>query len=202
LNPNHASAHSWYSLLLSGLGRPKEALEHSRRGYELDPFSVIMVSNYGWQCHLSGDYDCAVEQYRRTLEIQPGYGRAHQRLALTHAMRGELDDALRAIQSAVELSPERPDFVADLAYIQALRGDRSAALVTLARAKQDPFEPASIARAYVALNMADSAFAWLEKSNWQWTHRADRRDPAYNGVRRDPRFAALSARIDREMGLR
>jgi len=202
LNPNHASAHSWYSLLLSGLGRPKEALDHSRRAYELDPFAVIMISNYGWQCHLSGDLDCAIEQYRRTLEIQPGYGRAHQRLALTYAEKGLLDDALRAVQSAVELSPERPDFVADLAYVQALRGDRAAALVTLARAKRDPFEPASIARAYVALNMPDSAFAWLDKSNWQWTHRADRRDPAYDPVRRDPRFAALSARIDREMGLR
>ena len=37
LNPNHAWAHSWYSLTLSGLGRPKEALEESRRAYGSGP---------------------------------------------------------------------------------------------------------------------------------------------------------------------
>jgi hypothetical protein len=54
----------------------------------------------------------------------------------------------------------------------------------------------------VALQQPDSAFAWLERSNWQWTHRADRRDPGLDAVRSDPRFARLSARIDRDMGLR
>jgi TolB-like protein/Flp pilus assembly protein TadD len=202
LNPNNASAHNWYALLLSGLGRGQEALDHGRTSYELDPFSAVTVANYGWQCHLSGEVDCAIQQYRRALEVQPGYARAHQRLSLVFAQQGKLDDALREIQSAVELAPERPDFIADMAYIQALRGDRAAALVTLERAKKDPFEPLSIGRAYVALRMPDSAFAWLEKANWQWSHRADRRDPGLNPIRRDPRFAALSARIDRELGLK
>jgi TolB-like protein/DNA-binding SARP family transcriptional activator len=202
LNPNHASAHSWYSLTLSGLGRAKEALEQSRRAYELDPFAVVMISNYGWQCYLSRDFECAIEQYRRTIEIGPNYGRGYQRLAIAYAQKGMLDEALASVQKAIELSPERPDFVADLAYIQALRGETDAAVETLRRAKADPFEPFSIARAYVALQQPDSAFALLERSNWHWTHRADRRDPALDPVRSDPRFARLSARIDQQMGVR
>jgi len=202
LNPNHASAHTWYSLTLSGLGRPKEALEASRKAYELDPFAVVAISNYGWQCYLSRDMECAIEQFRRTTEIGPIYGRGYQRLSLAYAQKGMLDEALASVLRAIELSPERPDFVADLAYIQALRGETAAAVETLRRAKADPFEPINIARAYVALQQPDSAFAWLERSNWQWTHRADRRDPGLDGVRSDPRFARLSARIDRDMGLR
>jgi Flp pilus assembly protein TadD len=202
LNPNHASAHTWYSLTLSGLGRPKEALEASRRAFELDPFAVVAISNYGWQCYLSRDVECAIEQFRRTTEVGTTYGRGYQRLGLAYVQKGMLDEALASVLRAIELSPERPDFVADLAYVQALRGEAAAAVETLRRAKADPFEPLNIARAYVALRQPDSAFAWLERSNWQWTHRADRRDPGLDAVRSDPRFARLSARIDRDMGLR
>ena len=202
LNPNHASAHTWYSLSLSGMGRAKDALEESRKAYELDPFAVVTISNYGWQCYLSRDFDCAIEQYRRTIEIGPTYGRGYQRLAVAYVQKGMLDEALTAVQRSIALSPERPDFVADLAYIQARRGETDAALETMRRAKADPFEPFNIARAYVALQQPDSAFAWLERSNWNWSHRADRRDPALDAVRSDPRFARLSARIDKQMGLR
>jgi hypothetical protein len=49
---------------------------------------------------------------------------------------------------------------------------------------------------------ADSAFAWLERSAWQWPHRAVRGDPALDPLRADPRFTRISERVDREMGVR
>ena len=202
LNPNHATAHTWYSLLLAGLGRPREALEESRRAYELDPFAIVPSSNYGWQCYLARDSDCAIDQYRRTLEIGPGYGRTHARLGFAYAQKGMLDEATRSLQMAIQLHPERPDFVADLAYVQALHGDTAAARATLERAKRDPFEPFNVGRAYVALRQPDSAFAWLERSRWQWPHRAVLSDPALDPLRADSRFARLAARVEREMGLR
>ena len=202
LNPNHATAHTWYSLLLAGLGRPREALEESRRAYELDPFAIVPSSNYGWQCYLARDSQCAIDQYRRTLEIGPAYGRTHARLGFAYAQKGMLDEAARALEKAIELHPERPDFVADLAYVQALRGETAAAKATLERAKREPFEPFNVGRAYVALREPDSAFAWLERSRWQWPHRAALSDPALDPLRADPRFARLAARIEREMGLR
>ena len=202
LNPNHATAHTWYSLLLAGLGRPREALEESRRAYELDPFAIVPSSNYGWQCYLARDSECAIDQYRRTLEIGPGYGRTHARLGFAYAQKGMFDEATRALETAIKLHPERPDFVADLAYVQARRGETAAARGTLERAKRQPFEPFNVGRAYVALREPDSAFAWLERSRWQWPHRAVLSDPALDPLRADPRFAQLAARIEREMGLR
>lgn len=60
----------------------------------------------------------------------------------------------------------------------------------------------STSTAYVALRQPDSAFAWFERSSWQWPHRAVLSDPALDPLRADPRFARLRARVDREMGLR
>ena len=202
LNPSHATAHSWYGLLLGGLGRMREAVDVSRRGYELDPFAVVPSGNYGWQCYLARDYDCAIAQYRRTMEIAPNYPSTYQRLGLIYAQKGLLDEAQRLVEKAVETGPSRSDFVGDLAYVQALRGDSALARATLRRAKQRVFETVSLARAHIALGEADSAFAWLERSGWKWPHRATRADPSLDPIREDPRFVALSARIDRELGSR
>src|SRR5687768_3571962 len=202
LNPSHATAHTWYSLLLAGLGRPREALEESRRAYELDPFAIVPSSNYGWQCYLARDSDCAINQYRRTVEIGPTYGRTHARLGFAYAQKGMFEEAARALERAIELHPERPDFLADLAYVQALRGETAVARTTLDRAKAQPFEPFNVGRAYVALRDPDSAFAWLDRSRWQWPHRAVLSDPALDPLRADPRFARLTSRVAREMGIR
>jgi tetratricopeptide (TPR) repeat protein len=203
LNPNHATARTWLGLLLSGFdGRSREAVEESRRAYELDPFALVVSSNYGWMCYLARDLDCAIAQYLKTLEINPSYGRAMERLGLAYAQKGMRDEALRAIEKAMQFDPERSDYIADLAYMQALGGETATALSTLERARRQPFEPFNIARAYVALRQRDSAFAWLDKSTWQWPHRAVRNDPALDPIRSDPRFAQLTARIEREMGLR
>jgi uncharacterized membrane-anchored protein len=111
-------------------------------------------------------------------------------------------EAIRAAQRAIEVAPERTEFLGDLAHVQALGGDTATARQTLRRAKVQPREPFTVARAYVALQEPDSAFAWLDRSNWLWPHRAALIDPALDPIRSDPRFARLSDRIQREMGLR
>ena len=201
LNPGHAIAHSWYSLLLLGMGRPKEARGESHRASELDPFAVTVSANYGWVCFLERDVDCALEQFRASVDIGnlPG---GHRGLGVVYAQQGRLEEAERSIRKALEVAPERTEFLGDLAYVQALGGDRAAALETLERAKRDPFEPFNIARAYVALQEPDSAFAWLDRSSWQWPHRAVPTDPALDPLRSDPRFAQLVMRVQREMGIR
>ena len=42
LDPNYATAHHWYGLLLTALGRSDEALAELRRAAEIDPFSVVI----------------------------------------------------------------------------------------------------------------------------------------------------------------
>ena len=188
-------------MLLSGSGRVSEALVESRRDAELDPFSPATLANYGWICSFVGDHDCAVEQFLGAIEIGD-YPPAYALLGVTYARKGMHDEAIRAVRKTIALAPHRSEFLADLAYVQALGGEREAALATLQLAKARPVEGFNIARAYVALQQPDSAFAWLERSSWQWPHRANRLDPGLDPLRSDPRFARLVARIDREMGIR
>ena len=96
--PVSLHTHSWYSLLLAGLGRLPEALEESRRADELDPFAIVVTGNYGWQCYLARNYDCAIAQQRRALEISPSWARGYNRLGLAYAQKGMLDEAVTALR--------------------------------------------------------------------------------------------------------
>jgi Flp pilus assembly protein TadD len=201
LNPGHATARSWYSLLLRGMERSDDALRESRLASELDPFAVVVTYNYGWQCYIARDYDCAIEQFGRSLEIT-NYPSSHRGLGFAYAQTGRLDEAIRSVRKAIDLAPHRSDFLADLAYVQALAGQTADARASLESAKREPWEAFNIARAHVALGEPDSAFAWLERSSWRWPHRAVQGDPALDPLRSDPRFAQLAQRVAREMGMR
>lgn len=201
LNPGHATARSWYSLLLRGMGRGDEALRESARAAELDPYAVVVVYNHAWQRYLARDFAGAADRFRAALAIVP-YPSAWRGLGLALARQGMPDSAVAAVRRAIALAPHRTDFVADLALVEALAGRPAEARAALARAKAGPLEPFNVARAHAALGEADSAFAWFDRSNWRWPHRATRDDPVLDPLREDPRFARLSARIEREMGLR
>ena len=201
LNPGDAMARSWYSLLLRGMRRSGEAHQESRRAYELDPFAVAISGTLGWHCYMMRNYDCAIEQHRRTLGIGT-YPNSQVGLGLALARKGQTTEAIEQVEQAMQIAPQRLEFRADLAYLQALAGRTEEARATLRRAKQDWIEGYNIARAHVGLGEPDSAFAWFERSSWKWPHRAVLDDPALDPVRADPRFAQLSERIARDMGMR
>jgi len=189
------------ALLLRGMGRSDEAIQETRRAYELDPFAVVISGNVGWHCYSVRDYECAVEQFRRTAAIG-SYANAQRGIALAQAQRGRNDEAIAAMREAISMSPQRSEFLADLAYVLAVAGRTEEARESLARAKTDVEEGFNIGRAHVGLNEPDSAFAWFERTSWEWPHRASLDDPALDPVRADPRFPQLAARIQRDMGMR
>jgi TolB-like protein/DNA-binding SARP family transcriptional activator/Flp pilus assembly protein TadD len=200
LNPG--TALSWYAQLLSGMGRLDEAVQQSRRAAELDPLSPLTLLNYASMCYLARDYDRAIEVLLRALELNDAWAGTYTQLGLVYAQKGMYVDATRAASKAVALGGAQiSSFQATVAYVHASAGRRSEAEQFLQRAKTNPWEGFSIARAYVALGMPDSAFAWLERSSWQWPHRAVRADPALDPLRADPRFAQLSAKVARSMGI-
>jgi tetratricopeptide (TPR) repeat protein len=77
LNPNYASAYQWYSHLLMSGGRTSDAISAAKRAAEIDPLSLPAVLNVGWQYHWAREYDSAVEQLRRVLQINPNFEQAH-----------------------------------------------------------------------------------------------------------------------------
>jgi adenylate cyclase len=106
LNPNYATAHHWYALLLQALGRHEEALTEIKRALDLDPLSPIINRAVGDILQLTGQFEAAKEQYQRTLEIAPDF--AQPRLALGEIKRLSWDweGAEKEIKRAIEMAPD------------------------------------------------------------------------------------------------
>ena len=77
LNPNYANAHHWYADYLSAVGRHHEAIAESKRALELDPLSPIINAWLGWRYYFARQFDQAIAQYLRTLEIDENFVPAH-----------------------------------------------------------------------------------------------------------------------------
>ena len=202
LNPGDADARSMYAVLLYGMGRLEEAREQARRAYETDPYAIIVSIVYAYSMYLLKDYDAALAQWQKTLELDPAWTAATVQSAIAYSNQGRHQQALELAGSALQQSPNYSGTLADAAYVSARAGKMAEARELLRRARTDVFEPFHIGRAWVALGESDSAFVWLERSNWKWPHRAQLADPALDPIRGDPRFRELKAEVERTVGLR
>ena len=199
LNPGDALNHQHYGWFLGLLGRFDEGLTELEQAQILDPLStnvnVAIANNYYW----SGQYDRAIEQHLKVMELDPNVG------GLTRLYLGEaylkqrrFPEAIAEIQKAGQFGVMQ---TATLGYAYAVSGNRAEAekvlghLRSLATQKYVP--PFTIALIYSGLGDKDQAFAWLEKaygerSVWLTWLKVD---PKFDSLRTDPRFADLLRRI-------
>jgi TolB-like protein/Tfp pilus assembly protein PilF len=68
LRPNYASAHHWYAILLSNLGRHEEAIEEAERALALDPFSTVVSGDVAGVFWTAGLRDRAIALLDRALD--------------------------------------------------------------------------------------------------------------------------------------
>jgi len=73
LKPNYATAHHWYAITLAGERRFTETLAEIRKGQALDPLSLIINTNVAAYLWYNGRKAEAIEQFRRTLELDPAF---------------------------------------------------------------------------------------------------------------------------------
>jgi len=66
-------------------------------------------------------WSTAEAEFKRSIEINPNYGTAHQWYAILLEIEGRNDEALREMQRAVELDPTSPNFLADLCQTYYIR---------------------------------------------------------------------------------
>jgi len=109
LNPNCAEAHSAYSVYLSSIGRPEEALAEARRGQELDPFSIFINHRLERRLYYARQYDQAIKQCQKILEIDPNFGRGRRNLATIYLLKGMNDEAVAEFEMADRLSGSDPE---------------------------------------------------------------------------------------------
>jgi serine/threonine protein kinase/tetratricopeptide (TPR) repeat protein len=201
LNPGYATAHQWYGGYLANMGRVKDGLAELQRAYELDPLSPNINLGLATLLYDDHQYDRAIEQCRRTLELNPDFGMAHVHAALALLAQGKNKEAISELDRAKALMPGMPP-LALTAHAYAKSGNRQPALDMLRRLNDPsysrPGKAWDLAVLYMGLGDKDGAFKALNLAcdeRWVLIHLV-REDPFFDSLRSDPRFAALLRRMN------
>jgi DNA-binding winged helix-turn-helix (wHTH) protein/tetratricopeptide (TPR) repeat protein len=201
LNPGYASAHHFYGLYLSAMGRSAEAIASLRMAQELDPLSLIIGAALGRAHHFARQPQEAREQYRKTLEIDPDFAEARMNLGLLHAHQSRYDEAGEELQCAMVVAGRRPLLQSILAYIHGLSGQTERAQGTLdelARlAEQGRVPVLFLVYPLIGLGEMERAFELLEKAQDERSGLLVflKVEPIFDPLRSDARLDALLRRM-------
>src|SRR5687768_4759620 len=71
LNPRYPVVHQWYGGLLEKTGRFNESISERKLALDLDPLSAPITFELAQVFYFARDYDHAIEQFQKTLELEP-----------------------------------------------------------------------------------------------------------------------------------
>ena len=194
LNPKYDNAHHWYSHCLLATGRTAESLAESKRALELDRLGLIINAHLGWHYLYAGELDLAIDQFRKTLEIDATYGLAHWYLGQAYGRQARYGQAFAELKRAKTLLKQHVGVEAEIGHICAISGEKRAAEKVLRELKErskrtyvSSYHPALI---HAALGEKDRAFECLENA---CAERSDllvylKIDPRLDSLHDDPRL--------------
>jgi TolB-like protein/tetratricopeptide (TPR) repeat protein len=177
-----------YSSLMNLRGRHQDAISLALSAYRLAPDSDLICGQVSLAYFYAGDYGSALSFIRRTIDLQPQYLMGYALLGRTEAELGNWDDAIKAFQRGLEISPRCSFIKALLAYAHAGGGEAMKAqsiLRELEDESQGDYFPAyDVSAVHAILNQENDAL--------QNIHRAyGERDMKTIFIQHDPRFARL-----------
>ena len=199
LNPSYATVYQWHGWHLAIMGHLEESFAELKRAQELDPLSEINTY-IGLAHYWARQYDKAVEQFHKTLELYPDFWLPHLYLGWTYLQQGNTARTTEELAEAFRLE-DSPWTVASLAHASAVSGNSVRACTLLdelqQRTRRQFVAPYFVARVYTGLEEKEQAFAWLEKA---YEARDEcltwlKVDPTMDTVRADPRYPDLLRRV-------
>jgi eukaryotic-like serine/threonine-protein kinase len=202
LAPNDVNAMRYYSFYLGYTGRADEGLPIAERAASLDPASPNAQMNVGVILNFAGRFDDAVTRLEQTIELDPHFSFAYAMLGLSYLGKGMPERAVAEMKKARAGAGPRPNMIALHAHALARAGRKGEAMKALAdlydQARPNGPSPFLVALVYVGLGDNDRAFEWLDKAvdARDWRLPLLIAEPAFAGLRSDPRFPALLARVN------
>jgi TolB-like protein/Tfp pilus assembly protein PilF len=195
LAPGSTLAINAMATLTGNLGNLEEAVGLFRRAVGLDPLNVSLNRNLGLYSLALGAYEESAVALNHALQLSPHSGMTHAWRALVRVAQGQVGEAL------ADVARETNEIFRLVGMVVAhfANGDVAASDAALAQLieKHGAESPYQVAGVYAARGDADSAFQWLERTY------ADRdpglsymkMDPLLKGLRADPRWLPLLARM-------
>ncbi|HJQ40701.1 MAG TPA: protein kinase [Thermoanaerobaculia bacterium] len=201
LNPNYATAHDGYAMMLAARGRYDDALEQVKKAADLDPLSLIIAVHAGWPHYFARNYDAAIRCFRKALELDERFIPADGWLGMALGQQGRYADAIDAFTRALEVD-RVPILLTMLAHTHAIAGERAKALFYLdalrVETKDRYVSPYDIAVIHAALAEKESALEQLraaleDRSAWMVFLNVD---PRLDGLRGEPGFAEIAKALN------
>ena len=168
LKPSYATAHQWYSLFLSGMGRHNEALAEAKQAAELDPLSPVINVNVGQVLYMARRYAEAHQTLQKMHDVSPDFFPVHYFLGMVNVMQGKLPAGIAELEKTAELSSRDDSVLAALGYAYAKANRKSEAERVLGelngRSRQRYVSQFYLALVYAGLGQIDNAVGALEKA--------------------------------------
>jgi DNA-binding winged helix-turn-helix (wHTH) protein len=201
LNRNYATAHHWYAVYLTAMGRFEEALASIRQSQALDPTSLIINTDVGFVLYYSRRYEEAIRQLQTVSEMNPHFPLAHLWLGRAYQEMQKYEEAVAEFRRTEAVLREWPVLKAAIGHVQGAAGWKHAALETLDELKRLSGEryvtPYGIALVHAGLGEMDEALLWLQRALEDRAHWLVwlKLDPRFDGLRSERVFGDVLKRV-------
>jgi TolB-like protein/Tfp pilus assembly protein PilF len=196
-NRSYPTAHHWYAIYLSAMGRHDEAMAEIDQALRLDPVAPIIRASRGWIQYHRRQFDESIVESRKALDLDADFVRARTYLGMNYMKKGMVQDAIREYTEADRLAGGIPLTQLQKAQAYAIGGRTSeshAILASVIRPNAGQYvSPSDVASLYVWLADNDRAMDWLTKAFDERSFNMVylKVHPIYDPLRQDPRFVAL-----------
>jgi len=188
LEPRNAEIIYGIGDLYQGLGRWEEAVNYTKQTIVLDPLKPLYYLNLGSVQTYAGQLKEGVMSYKKALDVDPRFQRAHMYQGRNYLLLGKTDLALKEMQQ--ENNELFKTFGLALAYHALDRKKEADETLKEFLEKYQNNWPYLIAELHAFRNEKDEAFVWLEKAynkkdSWLYWLKGD---PLLKNLKSDNRY--------------
>jgi len=203
LDPRYPDAHLFHGWYFVATNRLDDAVSELQSAVKLDPFSIVNNARLASMLFYSRRYNEAVAQSRQVLELDLRFLQGHAELARADLQLGRCVEALAEFEQVGVMTGAA--FRGLLGYAYARCGHRAQAFAELSHLETEQKQGQvvshyDVAMIYAGLGDTDRAFAELDSAYAErpWAMFVLRVDPAFDGLRADPRFGRLLKKVGLE----
>ena len=198
LNSNLSDAHEYRSWYLAAVGKLPEAVNEGKLAQDLDPLSISVNTGLDTLYYLQRDYDKALAQCRKALEISPDAATIHHDLFDIYSaksMRGQAIDELEQ-DIRLENGPEEAAAIDQIYKQKGYEGALRRAIEISSNSSVAAYDPYFAAKGYMLLGDKGQALVWLNKAAEAHSQILFiKSEPYWDSIRSDRRYADLLRRM-------